>query len=107
RAELDVHLDADDRVEPAHGLVVVHQRAHRAISSSFGARSRSGPPHESVRARSNAPPTRYIRWSLRAGAMICRPTGRPSSDRPDGSDMAGTPARFAGMVATSLRYIAS
>ena len=43
-----------------------------------------------------------------AGAMICRPTGRPSSGAsPTGMDMPGVPARFTGMVATSLRYIAS
>ena len=34
------------------------------------------------------------------------PTGRPSSSaRPDGIEIPGTPARFAGMVVTSLRYI--
>ena len=36
------------------------------------------------------------------------PTGRPSSGaRPAGSEMPGTPARFAGIVAMSFRYIAS
>jgi hypothetical protein len=36
------------------------------------------------------------------------PVGRPSSAAsPEGMDMPGTPARFAGMVATSLRYMAS
>ncbi len=36
------------------------------------------------------------------------PTGSPSSSaRPPGRDRPGTPAMFAGMVATSLRYIAS
>ena len=40
--------------------------------------------------------------------MIWMPTGRPSSGAsPAGSDMPGVPARLAGMVATSLRYIAS
>ncbi len=34
------------------------------------------------------------------------PTGSPS-DRPPGTVMPGTPAMFAGMVATSLRYMAS
>ena len=34
RAQLDVHLDPDDRVVARDGVVVVHQRAHRAISSS-------------------------------------------------------------------------
>ena len=34
------------------------------------------------------------------------PTGRPSSSaRPEGIEMPGTPARFAGIVVTSLRYI--
>ena len=41
------------------------------------------------------------------GAMICRPTGRPSSGAsPTGSDIAALPARLTGIVAMSLRYIA-
>ena len=36
------------------------------------------------------------------------PTGSPSSGaRPDGIEMPGTPARFAGIVVTSFRYIGS
>ena len=39
--------------------------------------------------------------------MNWKPTGRPSSDRPAGMDMAGMPARLAGIVAMSLTYMAS
>ena len=39
--------------------------------------------------------------------MNWKPTGRPSSDRPAGMLIAGTPARFAGIVAMSFMYIAS
>ena len=41
-----------------------------------------------------------------AGARIWKPAGRPSSARPLGSDMPGTPARLAGIVAMSPRYMA-
>ena len=42
-----------------------------------------------------------------AGARIWKPVGRPSSGAsPLGTDMPGMPARLAGMVAMSLRYIA-
>ena len=40
--------------------------------------------------------------------MICSPTGRPSSGAsPIGRLSPGTPARFAGIVVRSFRYIAS
>ena len=35
------------------------------------------------------------------------PIGRPSSESPEGIEIAGTPARFAGIVVASFRYIAS
>ena len=38
--------------------------------------------------------------------MNWKPTGRPSSSRPHGMLMAGMPARSAGIVNTSDRYIA-
>jgi len=41
-----------------------------------------------------------------AGAMSCRPTGRPSAS-PAGTDTAALPARLTGMVNTSDRYMAS
>ena len=43
-----------------------------------------------------------------AGASTWKPAGRPSSSAsPLGTEMPGTPARLAGMVARSLRYIAT
>ena len=45
--------------------------------------------------------------SSSAGASTCTPTGRPSSPTPNGTDMAGWPARFDGIVHTSFRYMAS
>ena len=57
---------------------------------------------------SRAAPTAYRRSSAVAGARIWKPAGSPSSSaRPLGTEMPGTPARLAGIVATSLRYIAS
>src|SRR5699024_7301843 len=105
-AQLHVHLDAEHRVEPGDGVVVVDQRGH-AFTSISGARASSGPPFAWSSRASSAAPTRYSRSSARAGARIWKPTGRPSSLSPFGSDRPGTPARFAGMVATSLRYMAN
>src|SRR5690606_30523218 len=114
RAELHVHLDAQHRVVAADGVLVADEAGrggggHRASSVVLrsGAWDRRGPPQRDSRAASSAAPTRYIRSSALAGARIWKPTGRPSSDRPFGTDMPGTPARLAGMVAMSLRYIAS
>ena len=38
--------------------------------------------------------------------MICRPSGSPSAESPAGTEIAGNPARLAGTVNTSFRYIA-
>ena len=45
------------------------------------------------------------RFSLKAGPVSCSPTGRPS-ERPQGIDSEGRPARLEGIVQTSDRYIA-
>src|SRR6202020_2790632 len=59
--------------------------------------SSSGPPRRRVSAASTAAATRYTRSSARTGAMICSPTGRPSSGAsPHGTDRAALPARFDG-----------
>ena len=47
-----------------------------------------------------------MRFSLNAGPMSWKPTGRPSL-RPHGMLIAGRPARLAGMVQMSLMYMAS
>ena len=58
-------------------------------------------------AASTAAATRYTRSSASTGAMICRPTGRPSSGaRPHGTDSAALPARLDGIVHRSATYIA-
>ena len=58
-------------------------------------------------AASTAAATRYTRSSASTGAMICSPTGRPSSGAsPHGSDSAALPARFDGIVHRSARYMA-
>src|SRR5690606_38451998 len=105
-AQLDVRLDAEHRLEPGERLVVVHQRrsGHFAATSS-GACASSGPPQRSSRARSTAAPTRYTRSSPRTGAMICSPAGSPSAS-PHGTEIAALPARLAGIVHRSARYIA-
>jgi Asp-tRNA(Asn)/Glu-tRNA(Gln) amidotransferase A subunit family amidase len=52
--------------------------------------------------------TIYRRASSRAGATNWMPTGSPSSSaRPDGTEIPGTPARFTGIVVTSLRYMSA
>ena len=58
-------------------------------------------------APSRAAATRNMVTSSRASAITWMPTGRPSSPTPKGTDMAGWPARFDGIVQTSLRYMAS
>src|SRR5690606_25587728 len=81
--ELDVDLEADRRAEAGD--------AHRAAPSSACTQRRA----IARRARS------------RSGAAIsCRPTGRPEA-APQGTEIAGMPARFAGTVSASARYIAS
>ena len=47
-----------------------------------------------------------MRFSLKAGPAIWKPTGRPSL-RPAGIEMAGMPASDIGTAQKSLRYIAS
>src|SRR5437764_9817733 len=55
-------------------------------------------------ALSRAAATRYIRSSAMVGAITCRPTGSPS-DSPHGTEIAGPPYRFDGIVKRSARYI--
>ena len=66
--QLDVHLEADDRLEQLEGLVEVHQfsAGHQTAPSSVassswvresGAWSRIGPPHSASSSCSSAPPT--------------------------------------------------
>ena len=43
--------------------------------------------------------------SPRAGASSWTPIGSPSSPTPNGTDMAGSPDRFDGIVHTSFMYI--
>src|ERR1700761_697706 len=45
--------------------------------------------------------------SSKALPMSCKPSGRPFSDRPAGTEMPGSPARFTVTVKTSCRYISS
>src|SRR5690606_30791580 len=108
RAELDVHLEAHDRLEEHERPVEVHQLVlHRVASVSSGAFVVSMPPHRSASSASMAAPARYSRSSSNIGARICSPTGSPSSPSPIGSPMPGMTARFAGMVVMSFTYIAS
>src|SRR5262249_28721172 len=109
-AQLDVRLQADQRIVPGHCLVIGDQPRGRAgaghQASPFAAFS-SGYPLRAPRAAPPAAPTRYIRSSASTGAMICRPTGRPSSGAsPQGTDSAALPARSDGIVNRSARYIA-
>ena len=39
--------------------------------------------------------------------MICKPIGMPSASNPAGTEIAGIPAKFAEIVAISVKYIAS
>ena len=87
------------------------RRASRAARAPRGRRpSRSSVRRaSSVRLRAERTarartPTRNSVASSKCVAMICPPTGSPST-RPIGTDIAGTPARFAVTVKMSLRYI--
>src|SRR5215471_10934576 len=57
-------------------------------------------------ARSTTSAARSTVSSSKARPVICRPSGSPSPESPAGTETAGTPARFAGTVKTSFRYIA-
>ena len=87
--ELHVHL------EPDHHLVPL---------APGGARRRDHRCASSPSARSSAYAATNICRSSKWLAMSWPPTGSPST-RPIGSDIAGTPARFAVHVKMSLRYI--
>ena len=43
--------------------------------------------------------------SPKAGAMICKPKGKPFVSNPAGTDIAGRPARLTGTVSTSFMYM--
>src|SRR5699024_6833710 len=107
RGQLDVYLEPEHGIEVGKHLVDVHEfgrRTHRtAPPFNCCANER---PVASLRALSNAAPTRYNRSSAIAGAMSCSPTGIPSSSHnPLGRLIAGMPVRFAGAVHNSARYI--
>jgi hypothetical protein len=110
-AELDVHLEADDRVEARSP-----RRRTRAGSSSGGSSRRQASARLLVEQR----PAPAVEQRLQRGADAVEPVvghrrrhdlqadrqavlgpGRSAATSP------GLPARLAGMVATSLRYIAS
>src|SRR5689334_4970197 len=82
--ELDVDLEADDGF-------VVHAKAFA--------------PSKPI-ACSSAKAASRMRFSLKAGPAIWKPTGRPSLS-PLGIEIAGMPASDMGTVQKSLRYIAS
>src|SRR5690606_39030427 len=88
--QLAVHLQADDHL-PALG----EDRGGRVVGSAHRV------------APSRAAATLNMVTSSSALAITCTPTGSPSSPVPKGTDMAGCPARFEGIVHTSFRYMAS
>src|SRR5919197_1210232 len=88
RAELDVDLEADDRL--------VRDRV---------AHDRTCDPSNS-RACSSAKAASRTRFSLNAGPASWNPTGSPSLS-PQGIEIAGIPASDIGTVKYSLRYSAS
>src|SRR5262249_25931778 len=90
-------LELDVDLEPHNHLVAVTRRLQ------FSARPSPLPAH-SPSARSSAYAAANMRRSAKRGAMSWPPTGRPSIC-PIGCDIAGTPAKFAGQVKTSLKYI--
>ena len=71
--QLDMHLEAD------HHLETLMRPGHDAL-------------------RSNSAATWNITGSPRAGANTCTPTGRSSAPEPNGTLIAGCPARFDGIV---------
>src|SRR5580700_3169665 len=100
REQLRVHLEPDDH------LVAIQPRRNRrrlghAALDAYG----EGTVWKSV-ACSYACATRRTRASSKRGAITCNPTGRPST-KPHGTEMPGTPARFAGRVTASHMYMES
>ena len=56
-------------------------------------------------ASSSTPAARSTVASSNGRPISCRPSGSPSADSPAGTEMPGRPARLAGTVNTSFRYI--
>ncbi len=56
-------------------------------------------------AASNTDPARKSTFSSKAGPMSWSPKGSPSFERPAGMEIPGRPARLAGTVSTSFKYI--
>ena len=93
RGELDVALEPDDGlVARAIGVRVLAEERRTEVERRGRARARAR--------RGRASPRRAT------GAVSWRPIGSPASSNPHGTLIAGTPARFAGIVKMSFRYIA-
>src|SRR6266436_4792403 len=94
--------DVDGRVKPGRGdLFVVRGKGHHLSPATKLGRC------VKAAARSRASPTRRTVASSKARPITWRPSGSPSSESPAGTEIAGNPARLAGTVKTSLRYIAT
>src|SRR3989338_4570287 len=75
--------------------------AHTAAPSSMGLRARKFKVCSIVCA------ARKITLSSKGLPISCTPIGRPDAVNPQGTESAGTPAKLAGIVKISERYIAS
>ncbi len=90
---------------PGSGGVI---RVTSTVGQSRRAVQERSPPHRGLQGTFESRTHGGRAGRRRGGATIWNPTGSPSSAaRPAGSDIPGSPARFTGMVVTSLRYMAS
>jgi drug/metabolite transporter (DMT)-like permease len=107
------HLIADEKLR-SRSLVagaVVLAAVALTVSAGSAARgdqtpARSGGRKTRPRSRSSAFAARKRTCSPSTGAVNWSPTGSPAPSNPHGTVIAGTPARLAGIVKTSERYIA-
>src|SRR6202040_2570931 len=93
------HLGVD--LEPDHGF----PRSRAALDHRPPPATKLG-KYRNCAALSSTSPTRNTVSSSKARPMICKPSGSPSPESPTGTAIAGTPARLAGTVKTSFKYIA-
>src|SRR5690625_6721889 len=105
--EFHVYFKPQHRIKPGHRLIKAQQCGHACAPcrATTGDNAEKATPDACSNRAARAPAARYTVASARAGPCRWIPMGMSSSATPPGMDIAGMPARFAGIVTTSLRYM--